>query len=97
MSLLIQAAIMLAIQSLLLYVALENRPSHSSKGGEAAQPFAGMKDGESGAARRPYNFWQWRSSKPYVYLITSKLKQAWTSWLTWKCLTDIGNSSSISS
>ncbi|KFZ14084.1 hypothetical protein V502_06290 [Pseudogymnoascus sp. VKM F-4520 (FW-2644)] len=64
MSLLIQATIMIIVQVILLHVALENRPSPSSKGGEASQPFAGIKDGEFGNAR-PYNFWQWRSPKPY--------------------------------
>ncbi|KFY35462.1 hypothetical protein V494_05918 [Pseudogymnoascus sp. VKM F-4513 (FW-928)] len=64
MSLLIQATIMIIVQVILLHVALENRPSPSSKGGEASQPFAGIKDGEFGH-KRPYNFWQWRSPKPY--------------------------------
>jgi hypothetical protein len=64
---------MLVVQVVLLHIALENRPSPSSKGGEAAQPFAGMNDGELGEIR-PYNFWKWRSSKPYVYLIDSKLQ-----------------------
>ncbi|TRX96187.1 hypothetical protein FHL15_002911 [Xylaria flabelliformis] len=36
----------------------------SSRGGDAAIPFAGSQDGHSGL-RRPYNFWRWRSSKPY--------------------------------
>jgi hypothetical protein len=63
MSLLIQATIMIIVQVILLHVALENRPSPSSKGGEASVPFAGIKDGEFSA--RPYHFWQWRSPKPY--------------------------------
>lgn len=91
MSLLIQATIMIIVQVILLHVALENRPSPSSKGGEASQPFAGIKDGEFGNAR-PYNFWQWRSPKPYVYQMDLKLKKAWASWLTTH--TGIGNSSS---
>jgi hypothetical protein len=93
MSLLIQATIMIIVQVILLHVALENRPSPSSKGGEASQPFAGIKDGDGNA--RPYNFWQWRSSKPYVCQMDLKLKKAWASWLT--AHTDIGSSSSTSS
>jgi len=64
MSLLIQAFIMIAIQLVLLKVALDNRPSPSSKGGEASLPFAAAREGDLGVSR-PYNFWQWRSPKPY--------------------------------
>ena len=64
-SLLIQAFIMIAIQLVLLKVALDHRPSPSSKGGEAAIPFAASRAAEFGISR-PYNFWQWRSPKPYV-------------------------------
>ena len=60
-SLLIQSFIMIGIQTVLLKVALDHRPGPSSKGGEMATPFAG---GEFGV-QRPYNFWQWRSPKPY--------------------------------
>jgi hypothetical protein len=63
-SLLIQAFIMIAIQLILLKVALDNRPSHSSKGGEASLPFAAAHQGILSGSR-PYNFWQWRSPKPY--------------------------------
>ncbi|KAH8654135.1 hypothetical protein BGZ60DRAFT_419395 [Tricladium varicosporioides] len=63
-SLLIQAFIMIAIQTILLKVALDHRPGPSSKGGDAATPFAGSREGEFGISR-PYNFWQWRSPKPY--------------------------------
>ncbi|TAQ86440.1 hypothetical protein B7494_g5244 [Chlorociboria aeruginascens] len=63
-SLLIQSFIMIAIQLLLLQVALEHRPGPSSKGGEAAIPFAGSREGEFRVSR-PFNFWQWRSPKPY--------------------------------
>jgi hypothetical protein len=58
-SLLIQSLIMIAIQLVLLRVALDNRPSPSSKGGEL--PFAG---GAEPMFTRPYSFWQWRSPKP---------------------------------
>ncbi|KAF8861176.1 hypothetical protein BDZ45DRAFT_800144 [Acephala macrosclerotiorum] len=63
-SLLIQSFIMIAIQLVLLKVALDHRPSPSSKGGEAHLPFVGAREGEFGVSR-PYNFWQWRSPKPY--------------------------------
>lgn len=62
-SLLIQSFIMIAIQIVLLKVALDHRPSPSSKGGEAHLPFVGAREGEFGVSR-PYNFWQWRSPKP---------------------------------
>jgi len=63
-SLLIQSFIMIAIQVVLLKVALDHRPGPSHKGGETATPFAGAREGELGVSR-PYNFWQWRSPKPY--------------------------------
>jgi len=63
-SLLIQSFIMITIQTVLLKVALDHRPGPSSKGGELAVPFAGSREGELGI-QRPYNFWQWRSPKPY--------------------------------
>ncbi|KAF2191701.1 PQ loop repeat protein [Zopfia rhizophila CBS 207.26] len=52
-SLLLQALLMITIHLLLLHVALSNRPS-------TYQPFA-----HSMSAPRPYNFWQWRSPRPY--------------------------------
>ncbi|KAH8591110.1 hypothetical protein B0O99DRAFT_520105 [Bisporella sp. PMI_857] len=71
-SLLIQSFIMIAIQTVLLKVALDHRPGPSSKGGEMATPFVG---GAEFGAPRPYNFWQWRSPKPYwqflVYLFVT--------------------------
>jgi len=73
-ALLIQAFIMIVIQLVLLKIALDHRPSPSSKGGEAAIPFAGARDREFDIPR-PYNFWQWRSHKPYwqflLYLFIS--------------------------
>ncbi|KAE9364598.1 hypothetical protein N431DRAFT_355040 [Stipitochalara longipes BDJ] len=73
-ALLIQAFIMIAIQLVLLKVALDHRPSPSSKGGDAAMPFSGARDREF-EIPRPYNFWQWRSHKPYwqflLYLFIS--------------------------
>ncbi|KAI1339064.1 hypothetical protein F5Y15DRAFT_384698 [Xylariaceae sp. FL0016] len=63
-ALLIQSFCNIGIQIILLKIALEHRPSPSSRGGDAALPFTGARDGLSGQ-RRPYNFWQWRSPKPY--------------------------------
>jgi len=63
-SLLLQSFIMIGIQLVLLKVSLNHRPPHSSKGGESSLPFAGSREGELGISR-PYNFWQWRSPKPY--------------------------------
>ncbi|KAI3324998.1 hypothetical protein HD806DRAFT_491671 [Xylariaceae sp. AK1471] len=64
LALLIQSFINIFIQAILLKIALDHRPAPSSKGGGAALPFTGAQDGLSGL-RRPYNFWQWRSTKPY--------------------------------
>jgi len=73
-SLLIQSFIMIVIQLVLLKVALDHRPGPSSKGGDAAIPFAGSREGELGVSR-PYSFWQWRSPKPYASLIHTIGKQ----------------------
>jgi hypothetical protein len=61
-SLLIQAAIMIVVQVILLKIALDHRPPPSSKGGEAAVPFALV--GQEEEYRRPFDFWQWRTPKP---------------------------------
>ncbi|KAI9158722.1 putative membrane protein [Paramyrothecium foliicola] len=79
-SLLVQAVLMVIMQVILLKVALDHRPSPSAKGGEAALPFAGAQDSGLGW-QRPYNFWQWRSPKPYwqfliyflAFLVTCEL------------------------
>lgn len=63
-ALLIQSFCNIFMQLILLKIALDHRPAHSSKGGEAAVPFIGAQDGHSGF-RRPYGFWQWRSHRPY--------------------------------
>ncbi|KAI0439218.1 hypothetical protein F4803DRAFT_564685 [Xylaria telfairii] len=57
-ALLIQSFCNVFMQVILLKIALDNRPN---RGGEAAIPFAGSHDG----LQRPYNFWRWRTSKPY--------------------------------
>jgi hypothetical protein len=53
MSLLVQAVIMVVVQSVLLKVALDNRPPWRGEG-----PFKSVDDG------RPWNFWRWRSQRP---------------------------------
>jgi hypothetical protein len=67
-ALLLQSFVMIAIQLVLLKTALDHRPPPSSKGGDGANPFAGALDGPWDKAR-PYNFWQWRSPKPYVPIV----------------------------
>ncbi|KAI1328810.1 hypothetical protein F5Y16DRAFT_398023 [Xylariaceae sp. FL0255] len=69
-ALLIQSFINIFMMVLLLKIALDNRPGPSWKGGDAAQPFASAHDASSGW-QRPYNFWQWRSSKPYWQFLVS--------------------------
>ncbi|KAI0019655.1 hypothetical protein F4780DRAFT_746137 [Xylariomycetidae sp. FL0641] len=59
-ALLVQSFCNIAVQAILLKIALDNRPSSSSNN----SPFAGTQDGLF-SGRRPYNFWQWRSPKPY--------------------------------
>lgn len=58
-ALLVQSFVMVAMQAVLLKIALDNRPTPYSKGGEAATPFARVHE-----TQRPFNFWQWRSPKP---------------------------------
>lgn len=53
---------MIVMQVILLKIALDHRPAPSSKGGEAAIPFAHA--GHEEEYRRPYDFWQWRTPKP---------------------------------
>ena len=54
---------MLGVQVVLLHVALLNRPPFGAQH-SLNQPFAGAKEGDSYVSR-PYNFWQWRSRRPY--------------------------------
>ena len=60
-ALLVQSFIMVAVQVVLLKIALDHRPAPYSKGGDAAVPFA-----RANETQRPFNFWQWRSPKPWV-------------------------------
>ena len=62
-SLLIQATIMIGVQCLLLHVSLLNRPPNPASS-NLSQPFAGAQE-DGLLVNRPYNFWQWRSRKPY--------------------------------
>lgn len=57
---------MIVVQTLLLHVALINRPPFGAQH-SLNKPFAGgVGPAESdGYVTRPYNFWQWRSRKPY--------------------------------
>lgn len=58
LALLVQAFIMIGVQSILLKVALDNRPSW--RGDD--RPFKSLDDGASG---RPYGFWRWKDQRPY--------------------------------
>jgi hypothetical protein len=52
---------MVAMQVVLLKIALDHRPAPYARGGDAAVPFA-----RANETRRPFDFWQWRSPKPWV-------------------------------
>jgi hypothetical protein len=59
--LLVQAVVMIGVQIILLKVALENRPPPSLKDGIEHAPFSGQ--AHSGF-KRPYDFWQWKATRP---------------------------------
>ncbi|KAJ5563009.1 hypothetical protein N7535_002545 [Penicillium sp. DV-2018c] len=62
-TLLTQAIVMIAVQMAMLKVALDNRPSPSGRSGIEHAPFSGaVSDLKSS---RPYEFWQWKNTKPY--------------------------------
>ncbi|KAI0205417.1 hypothetical protein F4808DRAFT_283787 [Astrocystis sublimbata] len=63
-ALLVQSFVNVFMQVILLKIALDNRPSSSSRGGDAGIPFTAPHEGLTGFSR-PLNFWRWRSSKPY--------------------------------
>lgn len=52
------------MQVALLKIALDHRPPPYSKGGDAAVPFARVNE-----TQRPFDFWQWRSPKPWVAVL----------------------------
>jgi hypothetical protein len=54
---------MTVVQIVLLHVALHNRAPVGAQY-SINKPFAGMDEGDS-YVTRPFNFWQWRSRKPY--------------------------------
>ncbi|KAJ5672759.1 hypothetical protein N7507_001886 [Penicillium longicatenatum] len=61
-ALLAQAMVMIVVQSALLKVALDNRPATGAKNGIEHTPFS---SGNNSGLTRPYDFWQWKSTKPY--------------------------------
>lgn len=69
-SLLVQAVIMIVVQLILLKVALDNRPPLGVKDGLEHAPFSGYASDAPLTFTRPYSFWQWRSSRPYVFVIS---------------------------
>ena len=58
---------MIFVQILLLHVALLNRPPFGAQH-SLNQPFIGPQEGDW-YVTRPYNFWQWRSRKPYWHFL----------------------------
>ncbi|KAL9063066.1 MAG: hypothetical protein Q9157_008443 [Trypethelium eluteriae] len=91
-SLLIQAMIMIVVQMLLLDSSLKYRNFSSSGSGaqrDLNKPFAGTQELDSRWAR-PYNFWQWRSARPYwtfvayytITLMALQLLMGWSSWFS---------------
>ena len=67
-ALLAQAVVMIIVQSALLKVALDNRPATGAKNGIEHTPFSSGHNGFT----RPYDFWQWKSTKPYVLSICDR-------------------------
>lgn len=69
-SLLIQAVLMILVQSILLKVALDNRPASGMREGLEHAPFSAYN--QEGilhqllSGKRPYQFWQWPTARPYV-------------------------------
>jgi hypothetical protein len=53
---------MIVVQMALLKVALDNRPASGTKNGIEHAPFSGV--GSDGGFARPYEFWQWKGTKP---------------------------------
>ncbi|KAL4870255.1 hypothetical protein BDV12DRAFT_63702 [Aspergillus spectabilis] len=60
-ALLAQAVIMIAVQLVLLKVALDNRPAPGQRSGLEHIPFSSDDKGFV----RPYDFWQWKNARPY--------------------------------
>lgn len=83
-ALLIQALLTLVVQTILLKVALDNRPRSSTRGGLEHNPFAAynssnVKDLLQNTLNgvRPFNFWRWTNTRPYfqflAYVVTALL------------------------
>lgn len=67
-ALLFQAILMIGVQLVLLKVALDNRAPAGIRDGVEHAPFSGQTTGILGTGfSRPYNFWQWRANRPYVF------------------------------
>ncbi|EXJ93530.1 alpha 1,3-glucosidase [Capronia coronata CBS 617.96] len=72
-ALLLQAALMIVVQLILLKVALDNRAPTGARDGPEHTPFHGytaedgLRDLLSG--RRPYDFWQWSNPKSYFQFL----------------------------
>ncbi|KAK3988594.1 hypothetical protein QBC44DRAFT_343103 [Cladorrhinum sp. PSN332] len=68
LALLLQSIVAVCMQVILLKIALEHRPAPSSRGGDAAVPFAKVHETHT---QRPFNFWQWKSPRPYWQFLIS--------------------------
>ncbi|CAG7962875.1 unnamed protein product [Penicillium nalgiovense] len=64
-TLLTQAIVMIVVQMTMLKVALDNRPSAGVRNGIEHTPFSGGNPDGSSSSLRPYEFWQWKATKPY--------------------------------
>lgn len=60
-TLLTQAVVMIVVQMTMLKVALDNRPSPGGLNGIEHAPFS---HGSDSGPSRPYEFWQWKNTKP---------------------------------
>lgn len=72
-SLLIQACLMIIVQTILLKVALDNRAPTGSRGGVEHRPFSAYSADsvleDVMAGKRPFNFWRWNNAKPYFQFL----------------------------
>jgi hypothetical protein len=68
-ALLVQAAVMIVMQSLLLHVALSNRASASGITPPFSTAAASSPDAFDADIPRPYNFWRWRTAAPFWHTL----------------------------
>lgn len=72
-ALLVQACLMIAVQTVLLKVALDNRPPSGTRGGVEHRPFSAYSADnileDLMAGKRPFNFWRWSTAKPYFQFL----------------------------